>query len=126
VLLVALRVVGITQAEVGWAQALAVFAIVRLASSFPILPGNVGLAELGYIGGLVLAGGERTAVVAAVLLFRFLTFYVQVPIGAVTYIAWRRNRSWRREQATSQPVATLEDGEAEEQAAASLGAAASR
>jgi uncharacterized membrane protein YbhN (UPF0104 family) len=112
VLLVAIRVVGIPQSDVGWAQALAAFAIVRLASSFPILPGNVGLAELGYIGGLVLVGGERTAVVAAVLLFRFLTFYAQIPIGAVTYVIWRRNRSWRKQPAVegALPVA---DGSAE-------------
>jgi uncharacterized membrane protein YbhN (UPF0104 family) len=96
VLLVALRVVGIPQSDVGWAQALAVFAIVRLASSFPILPGNVGLAELGYIGGLVLVGGDRTSVVAAVLLFRFLTFYAQIPIGAITYVLWTRSRRPRR------------------------------
>jgi uncharacterized protein (TIRG00374 family) len=96
VLLVALRVVGIPQSHVGWAQALAVFAIVRLASSFPILPGNVGLAELGYIGGLVLVGGDRTSVVAAVLLFRFLTFYAQIPIGAITYLLWTRSRRPRR------------------------------
>jgi uncharacterized membrane protein YbhN (UPF0104 family) len=99
VLLVALRVVGIAASDVGWAEALAAFAVVRLASSFPILPGNVGLAELGYIGGLVLAGGERDPVVAAVLLFRFFTFYAQIPIGAVTYLVWRRNRSWRSEPA---------------------------
>jgi uncharacterized membrane protein YbhN (UPF0104 family) len=92
VLIVALRVVGIPAEDVGWAECLAVFAVVRLASSFPILPGNVGLAELGYIGGLVLAGGGRAPVVAAVLLFRFLTFYAQIPIGAVTYVIWRRGQ----------------------------------
>jgi uncharacterized membrane protein YbhN (UPF0104 family) len=108
VLLVALRVVGIGEADVGWAQALAVFAVVRLASSFPILPGNVGLAELGYIGGLVLAGGERVAVVAAVLLFRFLTFYVQIPIGAITYVLWRRNKTWRVRPAADDVVAIPE------------------
>ncbi len=123
VLLVALRVVGIPAAEIGWAEALAVFAIVRLASAFPILPGNVGLAELGYIGGLVLVGGDRTAVVAAVLLFRFLTFYVQIPIGAFTYLAWRRSQ---RRRGDREPVIEFDDREAAVEEDDTLGAAATR
>lgn len=97
VMLVSLRFVGVSNSEVNWAQALAVFALVRLASSVPIIPGNVGLAELGYVAGLVLAGGNRSEAVAAVLVFRFLTYYVQIPIGGLTYIAWRRKRDWRKE-----------------------------
>jgi putative heme transporter len=125
VLLVALRVVGIPQGDVGWAQALAVFAIVRLASSFPILPGNVGLAELGYIGGLVLVGGDRTSVVAAVLLFRFLTFYAQIPIGAVTYIAWRRGQR-KKQQGDGQSLVDFDERTAAVEEAGPLGAAATR
>jgi uncharacterized membrane protein YbhN (UPF0104 family) len=74
VLLASLRFVGIPDQEIGWEQALAVFALVRLASAVPIIPGNVGLAELGYIGGL----------------FRFLTYVFQIPLGGFTYAAWRR------------------------------------
>lgn len=93
VMLVTMRLAGISEGEVGWAQALAVFASIRLATSVPIVPGNVGIAELGYIGGLVLAGGDTTEVVAAVLLFRFLTYFVQIPIGGATFLAWRRERA---------------------------------
>src|SRR5438034_201160 len=52
--------------------------------------GIVGLAELGYIGGLLLAGGDRTHVVAAVLVFRVLTYFLQIPLGGITYVLWRR------------------------------------
>jgi putative heme transporter len=124
VLLVTLRVVGIPQGDVGWAQALAVFAIVRLASSFPILPGNVGLAELGYIGGLVLVGGDRTAVVAAVLLFRFLTFYAQIPIGAITYILWRRSQ--RKRSGDGEPGVVFDERATAVKEAGPLGAATTR
>ena len=58
--------------------------------------GNVGLAELGYVAGLVVAGGDQPEVVAAVLVFRFLTYYAQIPIGGITYLVWRRNRTWRK------------------------------
>jgi putative heme transporter len=97
VMLASLRFMGISESDVDWAQALAVFAVVRLASSVPVIPGNVGLAELGYVAGLVLAGGDKPAVVAAVLVFRFLTYYAQIPIGGLTYLAWRHKRGWRRE-----------------------------
>jgi choline kinase/uncharacterized membrane protein YbhN (UPF0104 family) len=92
VLLAALRLLHVTANEVSGAQIFAVFTFVRLGSSFPIVPGNVGLAELGYIGGLTLAGGDRAEVVAAVLLFRFITYFVQIPIGGATYLVWRRGR----------------------------------
>jgi uncharacterized membrane protein YbhN (UPF0104 family) len=36
-------------------------------------------------------------VVAAVLLFRVLTYGIQIPIGGFTYLIWRAKSSWRRE-----------------------------
>jgi uncharacterized membrane protein YbhN (UPF0104 family) len=44
---------------------------------------------------LVAAGGDQPQVVAAVLLFRTLTFGVPIPIGALTYLIWRRKEDWR-------------------------------
>ena len=95
VLLFSLRDVGVSEHEVSWAQALAVFAFGRLISALPITPGGLGVIELGYIGGLVAAGGNEPRVVAAVLLFRVLTYGVQIPLGGFTYLIWRANRSWR-------------------------------
>jgi putative heme transporter len=96
VLLASVRFVGIPIRRVSTSECLAVFAFVRLATSMPIIPGNVGIAELGYIGGLALAGGPEERVVAAVLVFRFLTFFAQIPLGGLTYLLWRRNRGWRK------------------------------
>jgi uncharacterized membrane protein YbhN (UPF0104 family) len=92
VLLVALRHVGVSEREVSSAQVLAVFAFGRLISALPITPGGLGVIELGYIGGLRAAAGEAesAAVVAAVLLFRLLTYVVQIPLGGVTFLLWRR------------------------------------
>ena len=59
VLLLSLRHVGISEQEVSWAQILAVFAFGRLISALPITPGGLGVIELGYIGGLVAAGGDE-------------------------------------------------------------------
>ena len=95
VLLVSLREVGISQDHVSWAEALGVFAFARLVSAAPITPGGLGLVELTYIGGLVLAGGSRPEVVAGVLLFRALTFGLQIPLGPFAYVFWRRRTSWQ-------------------------------
>jgi uncharacterized protein (TIRG00374 family) len=96
VLLASLRAVGVGASDVSWAEALGVFAFARLVSSFPLTPGGLGVVELSYIGGLVLAGGAKPEVVAAVLLFRALTFGAQIPLGPVGYVVWRRRASWRR------------------------------
>lgn len=96
VLLLSLRHIGISEREVSAGEVFAVFAFGRLISALPITPGGLGVIELGYIGGLVAAGGDKPAVVAAVLLFRTLTFGIQIPIGGFTYLIWRANKSWRR------------------------------
>jgi putative heme transporter len=96
VLLLALRNVGVAQAEVGWAEVLAVFAFARLVTAVPVTPGGVGIVELALIAGLVAAGGPRVEVVAAVLVFRALTYVLPIPLGLATWVLWRRNRSWRR------------------------------
>jgi putative heme transporter len=97
VFLLTIRAVGIGGAEVGWAEVLGVFALGRLLTAAPITPGGVGVVELTYIAGLILAGGDQVRVqaVAAALLFRLLTYGLQIPAGAVTYLVWRRRRSWR-------------------------------
>ena len=95
VLLVALRVTGVSSAAVGWAEVLAVFAFARLVTAVPLTPGGVGVVELALITGLTGAGGVDANVVAAVLLFRLLTYLLPIAIGAFTHVYWRRNRSWR-------------------------------
>lgn len=95
VLLMALRHIGVANAEVHWAEVLAVFAFVRLLTAIPITPGGLGVVELGLIAGLTTAGGEEAEVVAAVLIFRGLTYLLPIPLGLLTYLFWRRNTSWR-------------------------------
>ncbi|TMK34683.1 MAG: flippase-like domain-containing protein [Actinobacteria bacterium] len=97
VLLMSLRHMGISEQEVSTAEAFAVFAFSRLLSAVPITPGAVGVIDLGYIGGLTaFDSAEKAQIVAAVLLFRALTYVVQIPIGGFTYIIWRVKSDWRR------------------------------
>ena len=94
VLLIALRQVGVSEKEVGWAEVLTVFAFARLLTVIPITPGGLGVIELALITGLNAAGGNHEQVVAAVLMFRILTFVLPIPFGLATYIYWRHNKSW--------------------------------
>jgi putative heme transporter len=98
VLLLSLRDLGVSEQEVSTAEAFAVYAFSRLLPLvMPITPGGVGVIDLGYIGGLTAFGpDEKVAIVAAVLLFRALTYAIQIPIGALTYVIWRVKSDWRR------------------------------
>jgi uncharacterized protein (TIRG00374 family) len=109
VLLLSLRHVGISEAEVSTVEVLAVFAFGRLITALPFTPGGLGVIELGYIGGLTAAGGADSQVVAAVLLFRVLTYGIQIPLGGFTYLIWRGMGSWRREGA--EPEASVVSSE---------------
>ncbi len=95
VLLLSLRVLGVSEADVGWAQVLTVFAFARLLTAIPLTPGGVGIVELALIAGLTAGGAEDAQVVAAVLMFRLLTYVLPILVGGCTYILWRRNQSWR-------------------------------
>jgi uncharacterized membrane protein YbhN (UPF0104 family) len=101
VLLLALRFVGVSADQVGWIEALAVFAFARLLTAIPFTPGGLGVIELALITGLSAAGGARAQVAAAVLTFRALTYVLPIPLGLATYVFWRRNKSWRREPNTA-------------------------
>lgn len=103
VLLAALRQIGVSNAEVNWAEVLAVFAFARLVTAIPITPGGVGVVELALVTGLVAAGGDEPAVVAAVLVYRVLTYLVPVPLGLISYALWRLNKSWRKAPQPSAP-----------------------
>jgi len=101
-LVVTLRNVGVSDAEVSWTEVLGAFSFVRLLSALPITPGGLGVVELGLTAALAGAGGDREQVVAAVLVFRVLTWLLPIPIGAATYLGWRASqaaRSHRAEQA---------------------------
>jgi uncharacterized protein (TIRG00374 family) len=101
VLLLALRHMGVSEAEISTSEAFAVYAFSRLLSAVPITPGGVGFIDLGYIGGLsAFDSAEKAQIVAAVLLFRALTYGIQIPLGGFTYVIWRVKSDWRSTEAS--------------------------
>jgi putative heme transporter len=95
VLVVSLREMGVSEEEVSAAQILVAFAFARLLTAIPLTPGGVGVIELALISAITSAGGDDAETVAAVLIYRLLTYVLPIVIGVVTYVVWRRNRSWR-------------------------------
>ena len=91
VLLVSLRALGVGAAEVSFVDAFAAWALVRLIASVPITPGGIGVVELGLTGALVGFGGNNAGVVAAVLVFRFLTVVPTLVLGLIASFTWRHD-----------------------------------
>jgi uncharacterized protein (TIRG00374 family) len=98
VLILSLRHMGVSEAELPAVEIFAVYAFSRLLSAVPITPGGVGVIDIGYIAGLTaFDSAEKAQIVAAVLIFRLLTYGIQIPLGAFTYVIWRRKKNWMRD-----------------------------
>src|SRR5829696_539961 len=104
VLLVALRDVGVSDAEVGWAEVLAVFAFARLATAIPLTPGGLGVIEGVLAIGLVGAGGDPDQVAAAILVYRALTWALPILVGIGCYVWWRRRTGTATPQDRQHPA----------------------
>src|SRR5205823_7160897 len=92
VLVVSLRVLGVSSAQVSLVEAFAAWSLVRLVGSIPITPGGIGIIELGLTGTLVGFGGHNARVVAAVLVYRFLTVVPTLVLGLLAAFTWRRGQ----------------------------------
>jgi uncharacterized protein (TIRG00374 family) len=93
VLLVSLRVLGVSSSEVSAVEVFAAWSIVRLLGSLPITPGGIGVVEVGLTAALVGFGGANAEVVAAVLIYRFLTIVPTLVLGLLAGVLWRRLKS---------------------------------
>jgi len=83
----------VTGAGVPWQVVLVAFCVERLATLVGLTPGGLGLVELGLAGALLLApGANAAAVAAAVLIYRALTFGLEIPVGGLLLLGW----TWRQ------------------------------
>jgi putative heme transporter len=90
VLLVSLRALQVPSAEVSAAEAFAAWSLARILGSIPITPGGIGIVELSLTAALIGFGGNNAGVVAAVLVYRFLTIVPTLVLGVVAAAVWRR------------------------------------
>jgi uncharacterized membrane protein YbhN (UPF0104 family) len=72
------------------------FCTERLATLAGLTPGGLGLVEVGLAGALMLApGADAAGVATGALLYRALTFGLEIPIGGLLLAAW----AWRQRAA---------------------------
>jgi uncharacterized membrane protein YbhN (UPF0104 family) len=90
--LVSLRVFAVSPDEVSAIEAFAAWSLMRLLGSLPITPGGIGVVEVGMTAALVEFGGQNAEVVAAVLVYRFLTIVPTLVLGLLAGVTWRRYR----------------------------------
>jgi uncharacterized protein (TIRG00374 family) len=90
VLLVSLRALQVPSAEVSAVEAFAAWSLARILGSIPITPGGIGIVELSLTAALIGFGGNNAGVVAAVLVYRFLTIVPTLVLGAVAAAVLRR------------------------------------
>lgn len=75
----------------------------RLATLIGVTPGGIGFVEIGLAAVLLLApDSSGTAIAAGVLLYRLLTFGLEIPVGGALLALWARQ--------TRSPLATATDG----------------
>jgi len=92
VLLACLRALDVGPDQVTVVEAFAGWSLARVLGSIPITPGGLGVVELGLTSVLVGFGGNNAGVVAAVLLYRFLTIVPTLALGLAASLTWRRQR----------------------------------
>jgi len=69
--------------ELPFAQVGAVYMAARLVANAAPVPGGLGALEAGLIAGLSALGVAAGAATSAVLVYRLLTFWLNVPLGAL-------------------------------------------
>jgi putative heme transporter len=98
-LLISLRALGVSDAHVDLAAAFTAWTISRVIGAIPITPGGFGIVEVGLTGALVAFGGSTPKVVAAVLVYRFLTVAPPLVIGVIAGALWSRHHPGSRADA---------------------------
>ena len=78
-----------------WKGLLLAYGAGQLAANLPITPGGLGVVEGSITIALVQFGGAKTSTFAAVLLYRILSFWIELPLGWGTMAAlvWSDRRA---------------------------------
>jgi putative heme transporter len=102
-MLVCLRVVGISGSEVTGVEAFAAWALVRILGALPLTPAGVGVVEVGLTGALVAFGAPNAEAVAATLLYRALTVLPTLALGLLAAATWRTHHPGEAIESPSDP-----------------------
>ncbi len=92
ILLASMHAVG-APADLNGLEVIRAFALVRVFSSFVPVPGGIGVMELGIVSALTTAGATRPEALAALAVYRGLTFFLPIVSGTLCGLWWRRNQA---------------------------------
>ena len=74
-------------AAVPWRGLLVAYGAAQVAANLPITPGGLGVVEGSLTVALVAYGGSTAGSVAAVLVYRIISFWMLLPIGWLAFLA---------------------------------------
>lgn len=86
------------RAHVAWHGLLLAYGVAQIVAVVPIVPGGFGLVEGSLTVILVAYGARRVPALAAVLVYRLVSFWLAIAVGWLTFAAlvWRDRRDDRR------------------------------
>jgi uncharacterized protein (TIRG00374 family) len=85
-------------------QLAGVYLATQLLRQIPLTPGGIGIIETSLITGLAATGAASAPVAAAVLVYRLLTCWLTLPVGAAAWALLRRTDPSPASASEPQPV----------------------
>lgn len=103
-----IAVLGIAYAAVGtsppWAGLLLAYCAGQIASALPVTPGGIGVVEGSLTLALVAFGGAASITLAAVLLYRLITYWACIPLGGLAWLLLRVSAAPERALPAAEPA----------------------
>jgi uncharacterized protein (TIRG00374 family) len=93
-LVISMRVMGVTADQASVSIIFDAYAVGLLLSMIPIFPGGLGVVELAYVGVIVGTSGNSelaAAVTAGAFVHRIFSWLVPIVVGLIPLAAWRRD-----------------------------------
>jgi uncharacterized protein (TIRG00374 family) len=91
-LVAALYAVGV---EARPSEVLLAYVVSMALGMVPLTPGGLGFVETGLTAMLVLVGADADQAVLATLVYRLVSFWLPIPVGALAWAGWRLRRHGR-------------------------------
>jgi uncharacterized membrane protein YbhN (UPF0104 family) len=103
-----IAVLAIAYAAVGtsppWTGLLLAYCAGQIASALPVTPGGIGVVEGSLTLALVAFGGAATITLAAVLMYRLITYWACIPLGGLAWLLLRVSAAPERAVAVPEPA----------------------
>jgi putative heme transporter len=93
-----------TSGSVPWRGLLLAYGAGQLAANLPITPGGLGVVEGSLTVALVAFGGAEVSTVAAVLVYRIVSFWGFLPVGWLAWVGLALKRRREARAAARNPV----------------------